>query len=297
MKKRKRLDGGGRKRLRPELDSILLDWIMSQRMKSLRMSKRSIREEAKRLYPTLDSEGNFNFKASVGWVNKFLIRSNLSLRRRTTVTQKNPAQVYSKITSFIMFVSNTLSTKKINPASIVAMDETSLWFDMLSNSTIAPKGSKTVQLKSTGNEKAHATVVLAAKGDGTKLLPFVVFKKGIREVTKSQETPGIVVRSSVNGWMSDDLTKEWLESVYKKFSFTPRMLVWDSYKCHTSESTKSVISAYNTTMAVIPGGRTKYIQAPDVSWNKPFKAHITQLYDDWLAGEKNNTQKVQKIWR
>ena len=31
------------------------------------------------------------------------------------------------------------------------------------------------------------------------------------------------------------------------------------------------------------GQCTKYIQAPDVSWNKPFKARVTEQYDDWLA--------------
>ena len=30
---------------------------------------------------------------------------------------------------------------------------------------------------------------------------------------------------------------------------------------------------------IIPGGCTKYIQAPDVCWNKPFKVRIAELYD------------------
>ena len=30
-------------------------------------------------------------------------------------------------------------------------------------------------------------------------------------------------------------------------------------------------------------GYTKYIQAPDVSWNKPFKASCTEKYDKWLG--------------
>ena len=40
-------------------------------------------------------------------------------------------------------------------------------------------------------------------------------------------------------------------------------------------------------MAVIPGGCTKYIQAPDVSWNKPFKAAIREKYDAWLSGDSD----------
>ncbi|KAL3068865.1 hypothetical protein niasHS_015656 [Heterodera schachtii] len=42
--------------------------------------------------------------------------------------------------------------------------------------------------------------------------------------------------------------------------------------------------------AVIPGGTTKYIQAPDVCWNAPFKEAIRKLYNDWMAhGEKATT--------
>ena len=36
---------------------------------------------------------------------------------------------------------------------------------------------------------------------------------------------------------------------------------------------------------IIPGGCTKYVQAPDLVWNKPFKAICTQKYDEWLAEE------------
>ena len=37
---------------------------------------------------------------------------------------------------------------------------------------------------------------------------------------------------------------------------------------------------------MIPGGCTKYSQAPDVSWNKPFKAMRTEMYDEWLGAEE-----------
>ena len=33
---------------------------------------------------------------------------------------------------------------------------------------------------------------------------------------------------------------------------------------------------------IIPGGCKKYIQAPNVCWNKRFKARMTKLYDQWL---------------
>ena len=33
----------------------------------------------------------------------------------------------------------------------------------------------------------------------------------------------------------------------------------------------------------MPGRCTKYIQAPDLCWNKPFKAACTEKYDEWLG--------------
>ena len=35
-------------------------------------------------------------------------------------------------------------------------------------------------------------------------------------------------------------------------------------------------------MAVIPGGCTGVIQAPDASWNKPFKAALTEEFDNFM---------------
>ena len=39
----------------------------------------------------------------------------------------------------------------------------------------------------------------------------------------------------------------------------------------------------NVDSLIIPGGCTKYIQAPDVCWNKLFKTMMTELYDQWLS--------------
>lgn len=85
--------------------------------------------------------------------------------------------------------------------------------------------------------------------------------------------------------MNDDLTTAWLRSVVDKFSFHPRLLVWDAYRCHISISTKQESKNYNLTTAVIPGGCTKYVQATNVMWNQPFKASLHVCYDEWLAGD------------
>ncbi|KAL3086734.1 hypothetical protein niasHT_039400 [Heterodera trifolii] len=91
-------------------------------------------------------------------------------------------------------------------------------------------------------------------------------------------------------WMDNDLTTEYLEKIFGNFHFGARLLVWDSFRCHISEDTKKTLRRLALHSAVIPGGTTKYIQAPDVCWNAPFKEAIRKLYNDWMAhGEKATT--------
>ena len=86
-------------------------------------------------------------------------------------------------------------------------------------------------------------------------------------------------------------TSDWLQSVVGKFSFTPRLLAWDAYRGHISAATKAELKCgYNVTTAVIPGGCTKYIQAPDVMWNQPFKQSLHEAYDIWMAGDSDKDQ-------
>ena len=94
-----------------------------------------------------------------------------------------------------------------------------------------------------------------------------------------------VIVSSVNGWMDTPLTKAWVNSVLRSFAFKRRLLVWDSYECHIEESTNTSLKGMKVNTTIVPGGCTKYVQAPDVSWNKPFKQKVTDLYDEWLATE------------
>ena len=171
-------------------------------------------------------------------------------------------------------------------SDIIAMDETPIWADMVSDTTVDITGKKTVTVKTTGPEKSRVSVCLAAKADGTKLPPFIVFKSANREVAAmDKEFKGYHIASSPNAWMNTALTHSWINKVLGIFSFTRRYLVWDSYECHIEDSVKFSLNAKNIDVSIVPGGCTKYIQAPDMSWNKPFRAYATEMYDKWLAEE------------
>ena len=61
------------------------------------------------------------------------------------------------------------------------------------------------------------------------------------------------------------------------------MLAWDSFKCHITDSVKQELAQAKIDPVIVPCGCTKYIQPPDVAWNKPFKAKVTEKYNVWMA--------------
>ena len=72
---------------------------------------------------------------------------------------------------------------------------------MLSSTTVAKVGSKSVSIKTTGHKKEKVTVCLAAKADGTKLKPFFVFTGGKRDCAElnDQFRDKCIIKSNVNG--------------------------------------------------------------------------------------------------
>ncbi|KAL3124676.1 hypothetical protein niasHT_009263 [Heterodera trifolii] len=91
--------------------------------------------------------------------------------------------------------------------------------------------------------------------------------------------------------MDNELTTEYLDKVFGKTFFGgSRLLIWDSFRCHISVDTKDTLRRLEIHSAVVPGGTTKFIQAPDVCWNAPFKNAIREKYNDWMVnGEKPTT--------
>lgn len=61
------------------------------------------------------------------------------------------------------------------------------------------------------------------------------------------------------------------------------MLAWDSFRCHVLDSVEQELNRGKIDSVIVPGRCSKYIQAPDVSRNKPFKTKVTEKYDEWMA--------------
>ena len=192
--------------------------------------------------------------------------------------------------SFVLHVRRRLAVKHpYDAADVIAMDETPVWTDMVSATTVDDTGKKNVTVKTTGHEKTRVLVCLTAKAGGTKLPPFIVFKSAKRETAAlDKEIKICCIASSPNAWMNTELTHTWMNKVFDTFSCRRRYLDWDSHECHIGDAVKSSLHAKKIDVLIVPGGCTKYIQAPDVRCNKPFKVLATEKYDQWLADEGIN---------
>ena len=255
-----------------------------QRSKNLRVSRKLIQRKAK-IYAEekAASKGQMNdFRASEGWLGKLISRNGLSLCRRTT--QKTPEQITDTVISYIVYVRQLKQRNNYDLDCIIAMNETAVWHELISNTTVTDKGANSVVLKTTGHEKSKVTFTLAAKANGDKLKPNIVFPEHKCEVQNLAKDPAIKNRcyvvSTTNGWMNENTTIDWVENFLKTFTFGKRRLfAWDSFRAHLVQSVKEFLNKGKIDPVVIPGGATGHIQAADVLWNKPIKDQLREMYD------------------
>lgn len=83
---------------------------------------------------------NVEFEASIGWLQKFMCRHNLSCRIATTVCQKPPEAYEKKIVDFIVYIRNKIKERNFDEKSIFASDETAVWIDCSNTKCVNKKG-------------------------------------------------------------------------------------------------------------------------------------------------------------
>ncbi len=90
--------GSGRSLSYPsEVDDEIAEWIIIRRDAHLPVSRQLVKIKSRQLI----NPHNTEFTASDGWLQKFMIRRGLSMRSRTSISQKLPAQLEKKLESFL----------------------------------------------------------------------------------------------------------------------------------------------------------------------------------------------------
>ena len=178
------------------------------------------------------------FKASLGWYQNWKQHHSVSLRAKTTLSQRLSDNMEEKVVQFHRFV--LVSRQRVGyPISrIFNMDETPMLFELPSSRSLEFTGSRTVPVKTCRAEKRSFTDVLAVAADGTKLSPKVVFK-GVRTPRDLVVPNSLHVSFHKKGWMDESGVKEWIrECLPRTRNHEQSLLVWDSFRAHLTDDVK-----------------------------------------------------------
>ena len=183
--------------------------------------------------------------------------------------------VASKVNSFREYVltqmrihQNASSTVATSNVPVIAnMDETPIWFDMPSRSTITVTGERHVKVRSSNSQRKRITAVLCCFSDGTKLPPVVIVKDAVAEIDVPE---GVLVWRQENAYMTASLMRDWIDHFTATVG-THRILIMDSFSAHLSKVVKEKLKSQNISFAIVPAGCTSECQPLDVGVNKPFK--------------------------
>src|SRR6266498_4853342 len=127
-KKKKRIRSG-RKALYSEAEKLLYNWIIEQRKKGLTVNYISVRLQMCKILKepaikTLYLTGKYEFQGNLSCISSFMKRFDLSLRRRTKISQKLPEDTEEKLEEFKRFVIRLRMQYNFDLNNIFNMDET-----------------------------------------------------------------------------------------------------------------------------------------------------------------------------
>ena len=153
--KRKRLDRAGRRPFDLDIEKVLLEWVHEQCSNGFCVSRKMIRIKARFLHEEKCKEMELppTFTASIGWVQKFMIRHGLCIQRKTTESQKDPKNLIDKLIAYVLQARRLRVKFSYSDSDVISVDETAVWQDMLSNTTVDSIGHNTIAMKTTGQEK------------------------------------------------------------------------------------------------------------------------------------------------
>ena len=294
----------GRPRLFAAGEVVAVSYIQSRRERRLTVKPLDVAVEVTRGFP----HSFPNIDACRKWVYRILGRNDLSLRRKTHDAGAMSEQEMGEIhLDFVLHIRRLIEFHEFDLKKVINMDETGCYFDMVSSTTIATRGAKTVAVEATGNP-AYCTVFLAVAMNGAKLKPLVVWKaKHDGTFAKRLHTGGLDRRNAyccqAKGWCDEPTMDHWVQECLEPYlaGNAGAMLMMANFSVHQTAATRDRIYRLGCSIAMLPPNMTSRVQILDVGINKPFKDSMRTYYHQYLlsatAGEKAKvTRQLMSQW-
>ena len=216
-----------------QLNTLIIQWLNDANTRKISVSGPLIQQRALKFAADL---GLSEFKASNGWLDKFLKRNNIVFKKmsgeRGDVDSKCVSDWKDKIPSVC---------EGYQPRDIFNMDETGIFFRDGKRTTFVPSGSDCAGGK---RSKNRITVALCASMTGEKLKPLVIGKSSKPRCFNRIETASLPVtyRNNKKSWMNSKLFEEWVRSMDRRMRGQGRkvLLLVDNAPSHPQLNLKNV---------------------------------------------------------
>lgn len=111
------------------MEEVVADFITEQREAGMPVTTEIIQAKAREV-ANVKGVARANFKASRGWATRFMKRFGFSLRRRTSMCQKLPADFEEKLVKFQCYMMEKRREKGYQLGQIANADQCPVFFDM-----------------------------------------------------------------------------------------------------------------------------------------------------------------------
>ena len=193
----------------------------------------------------LAAEFSVELQCSNGWLDQFMRRNCLSIRRATNKPILSADELSSRGACFIRHIRDIISREGIELSDIYNVDETAIFADAVDDTTVDFTGSTSVQIGATGFEKLRFTGIVAASASGRKLRPVIIEKGTTLGVVPSERY--ITLHNKIS-WINAELFKRWIEFEFPPLVRRKCLLVFDSARAHIGSVVKDYLHSRNTVL-------------------------------------------------
>jgi hypothetical protein len=222
-----------------------------------------------------------NFKKRYGF-------STRVVTHKAQENNKHPDDQWMELVKWI--ISFNSIANKFPKGRLYNADEVPFWMDAASNKTVDVKGSKTVDVVTTGHDKCRFTVVCTTRADGKMLKPYIIFKgltkvpaccsvikEAVIRVSNSGSIDGAMFEDFINSIIKPDMDAMEL-NLDKEWHYKRACLMFDRASAHLVDYVALELEELQIDTVPILAGQTSSIQPIDVACNSVSKGGFKE---DW----------------